>query len=208
MCCVFTFTLSGLQRKKLTIINGRLQHPSTDSTVAAPPKPAIFFLNERFMTARHAEGSYGKIIFHSYIFLVGKGLSNDGVGVARGTAFREIRSGVGFKTVDFVKEKLGGATVVRLLHATRPGLLDQLTTILPSNSNASTFKTRAQLTRCRMLHIYARTMISTPLYIVCTRTAKGVSRFFTSSAERPASIPISRTPSVHPDQQNTQRSSR
>ena len=32
---------------------------------------------------------------------------NDDVGVARGTVFREIRLGAGFKTGDFVKEKLG-----------------------------------------------------------------------------------------------------
>ena len=41
-------------------------------------------------------------------FLVCKGLSNDDVGVARGTIFQEIRPGAGFKTGDFVKEKLGG----------------------------------------------------------------------------------------------------
>ena len=43
----------------------------------------------------------------SYIFLfVGKtGLSIDDVGMARGAVFQEIRSGAGFKTGDFVKEK-------------------------------------------------------------------------------------------------------
>ena len=45
----------------------------------------------------------------------------DDVGVAKGTAFQEIRPCAGFKTGDFVKEKLGGATVVRLLYrSTRP----------------------------------------------------------------------------------------
>ena len=49
-------------------------------------------------------------------FLVGKGLSNDDVGEARGTVFQKIRPGAGFETGDFVKEKLGGgATVERLV---------------------------------------------------------------------------------------------
>ena len=37
-----------------------------------------------------------------------EGLSKCGVGVARGTEFQEVRPGDGFKTGDFVKEKLGG----------------------------------------------------------------------------------------------------
>ena len=40
--------------------------------------------------------------------LVCEGLSNDDVGVARGTVFQEMRAGAGFKTGDFFKEKLGG----------------------------------------------------------------------------------------------------
>ena len=44
-----------------------------------------------------------------------KGLSNDGIKVSGTTVFQEeIRPGAGLKTGDFVKEKLGGATVVRL----------------------------------------------------------------------------------------------
>ena len=46
-----------------------------------------------------------------FYFLIFKGLSNDDVRVARGTVFQEIRPGAGFKTADFAKEKLGGATV-------------------------------------------------------------------------------------------------
>ena len=42
-----------------------------------------------------------------YYFVCG-GLSNDDVRVVRGTVFEEIRPGAGFKTGDFVKEKLGG----------------------------------------------------------------------------------------------------
>ena len=35
-----------------------------------------------------------------------KGLSSDDVGVARGTVFQQIRTGVGFETGDFIKERL------------------------------------------------------------------------------------------------------
>ena len=41
-------------------------------------------------------------------FLVCIGLSNDDVGVARGTVFQEIRPGAGFKTGDFVEKSWGG----------------------------------------------------------------------------------------------------
>ena len=45
-----------------------------------------------------------------------KDYRNDDAGVARGTVFQEVWPGAGFKTGDFVKEKLGGegATVERL----------------------------------------------------------------------------------------------
>ena len=49
------------------------------------------------------------------------GLSNDDIEMARGTVFQEIRPGAGFKTDDFVKEKLGvGATVERLVRSFGP----------------------------------------------------------------------------------------
>ena len=48
-------------------------------------------------------------------FLICKGQSNDDVGATRSTVFQEIRPGAGFKTGDFVKEKSGGANVVRLI---------------------------------------------------------------------------------------------
>ena len=38
--------------------------------------------------------------------LVREGLSNDDVGVAKGTVFQEIRPWVGFKTGDYIREKL------------------------------------------------------------------------------------------------------
>ena len=60
------------------------------------------------MAARHEEGCHEKHAA-SHIFLHGKGISNDSVGVARGAEFREIiRPGAGFKTGDFVEEKFGG----------------------------------------------------------------------------------------------------
>ena len=58
------------------------------------------------MATRYVEGCHEKGIF-TY-FLVCGGLSNDDVRVVMGTVFQEIRPGVGFKTGDFVKEKLGG----------------------------------------------------------------------------------------------------
>ena len=58
------------------------------------------------MAARHEEGCY-KIYLFAH-FPVCKGHSNDDVGVAKGTAFQETQPGAGFKTGDFVKEKLGG----------------------------------------------------------------------------------------------------
>ena len=48
-----------------------------------------------------------KIPLHDFLFAK-KGLSNDGVGVARGAVFQEIRPGARFKTGDFVKETSGG----------------------------------------------------------------------------------------------------
>ena len=38
---------------------------------------------------------------------VREGLSIDEVGVAKGTVFQEIRPWIGFKTGDFIQEKLG-----------------------------------------------------------------------------------------------------
>ena len=48
-----------------------------------------------------------------------KGLSIDDDGVSRDTVFQEVRPGAGFETADFVEEKLGGATVVRLYRCNR-----------------------------------------------------------------------------------------
>ena len=67
------------------------------------------------MAARHEEGCYQRKV-SLYFFLFAEGPSNDHVGLARSTVFREIRAGAIFKTGDFAKEKLEGAIVVRLLY--------------------------------------------------------------------------------------------
>ena len=78
----------------------------TDSTIAPPQNQRFSSTNERFVAARHEEGCYEENIFiHCFVC---KGLSNDDVGVARGTLFEEIRPDAGFKTDDFVKENWGG----------------------------------------------------------------------------------------------------
>ena len=58
------------------------------------------------MAARHQEDAMKTCTFKR--FLVCKGLSNDDVGRARGTVFQDIQPGAGFKTGDFVKDRLGG----------------------------------------------------------------------------------------------------
>ena len=61
------------------------------------------------MAARHEEGCYEKHIF--VYFLVWKGLlllSSDGVGVARGATFQEIRPGAGFQTAISLKKSRVG----------------------------------------------------------------------------------------------------
>ena len=50
----------------------------------------------------------------SKYFLDCKGLSNDDVGVTRGTVFREVGSGAGFKNRIFRERKVDGATKERL----------------------------------------------------------------------------------------------
>ena len=58
------------------------------------------------MVARHEKGCYQQNV--SIYFLVCEDLFDDDVGVSRDAIFQEIRPGAGFKTGDFVKEKLGG----------------------------------------------------------------------------------------------------
>ena len=53
------------------------------------------------MAARHEERYYEENI--TMYFLSCKGISDDAIEVAGGTAFQEIRPGAGFKIGDFVK---------------------------------------------------------------------------------------------------------
>ena len=58
---------------------------------------------------------YYKTIHTTRVLLFAKdGRTMTSGGGQRGTVFQEVRPGAGFKTGDFVTEKLGGATVVRL----------------------------------------------------------------------------------------------
>ena len=77
----------------------------TDSTITPPPKPAISFTTVSWLldTSKHAREKNS-----SMHFLFCKGRSNDDVGVARRTAFQALRPGAGFKTGDFIQEKMGG----------------------------------------------------------------------------------------------------
>ena len=69
-----------------------------------PQKTAIVF-NERFMALLYTRKDAMKNESSHIYFLIGKGLSNDGVGVGRGTVIQEIPPRAGFKTGDFVTEK-------------------------------------------------------------------------------------------------------
>ena len=92
---------------------------TTDSAIYPPPPPQRsqrFSLSTVFMAARHERKDAIKIYPRAY-FLVCERLvvvlSNDHVGVARGgIVFKEIRPGAGFKTGDFVQEKLRGLPTV------------------------------------------------------------------------------------------------
>ena len=79
----------------------------TDSTIAPPQKPAIFF-NEPFLSLLldTRKVLHEKDILTYFRFC--EGLSTDDVGVEKDTVFQKIRLWAGFKTGDFVREKLGG----------------------------------------------------------------------------------------------------
>ena len=96
----------------------------TDSTTPSPPKKKkkkkhrFYLTNVSWSHNSNEEGcSHEEKYPH---FLVCKGLlliSNDGVGVARGTVFQEIRPGAGFKKpATSAKKTVGGATVESVLN--------------------------------------------------------------------------------------------
>lgn len=72
----------------------------------------MIFFNKRSVAARYEKGRYERSIL-TYVF-VHEGLSTNDVRMAKGTVFPKIGPWDGFKTGSWVKEKLGGANVVRL----------------------------------------------------------------------------------------------
>ena len=81
---------------------------SPDSFYDSPPPKHIDFLltNVSWLLDTRKDTIENEV---SVYFVVCKGLSIDDAGVAiKDTVFQEIRSGAGFETGDFVKEKLGG----------------------------------------------------------------------------------------------------
>ena len=81
---------------------------STDTTISShslPPDKAIFF-SKRVVAARYEEGCYEKDIYHALMFA--KDYRPMTSGWQGAPKFQEIRPWAGFKTDDFVKEKLGG----------------------------------------------------------------------------------------------------
>ena len=82
------------------------------TTKAPPKKPAIFLTNVSWLleTSKHTR----KKVYPCIFLFAQTGRSNDDVGVARGTVFQALRRGAGFKTDDFVEEKIRGAIVERL----------------------------------------------------------------------------------------------
>ena len=86
--------------------NGRpIVELTTDSTIAPPQNQRFSLTNVSWLLDTRKDAM--KRISACITFVCG-GLSNDDVRVVRGTVFQEIRPGAGFKTGDFVKEKLGG----------------------------------------------------------------------------------------------------
>ena len=76
------------------------------------------------MAARRNERCYETRVFSH--FLVCKGritVSNDDVGVARGTVFQDIQPGDGFQNGRYRQGKVGGATVERLSRTVKSEVL-------------------------------------------------------------------------------------
>ena len=67
--------------------------------MAFPPENQRFYLTDLSWLLDTRKDAMKKIC--SYILFVCKGLSNDDVGVTRGTVFQKIRPGAVFKTSDF-----------------------------------------------------------------------------------------------------------
>ena len=127
----------------------KTHQPETTGSTIAPSRNGDFF-NEHFMAARHEEGCYEKSILTYFHVCIG--LSSDVVGAAKGTVFQEIRPGAGFKTGDFVKEKLGGATIERLKRRTPRYTTYDSADEQPCNLSRRTAYTLIQLFSFCVLH--------------------------------------------------------
>ena len=79
---------------------------TSESFYGSPPtKPSISLTDVSWLLDMSKDGMKN---VSRYIFGSWKGLSNDDVGVARGTVFKEIWPWAGYNTSDFVQEKLEG----------------------------------------------------------------------------------------------------
>ena len=76
----------------------------TNSTIAPPPNQQFSLSNVLWLLDTRTNTLGNRV---SIYFLVCRDLSIDDVGVSRHNVFHEIRPGAGFKTGDFVKERLG-----------------------------------------------------------------------------------------------------
>ena len=81
-----------------------------NSTISSPQNQRFSLANVSWLFDTREDAIRKRAYMY---FIVGKGLSNDDVGAATGTVFQEVRPGSWFRNRDFVKEKVGGATVVR-----------------------------------------------------------------------------------------------
>ena len=79
-----------------------------------------------------------------------KGLSNDDIGVARGTVFHDIRPGAGLKTGDCVQETLGGlqwndseVTCTKAFMGVTPTKASTKTSMKASTKASTEFSTKA-----------------------------------------------------------------
>ena len=131
-------------KKKQNKICRGIRVLGTDSYYDSPPPIPSTFFNERFMASRHQKGCDKKKHLLEFFLFARKGLSNDGVGVAKGVVLQETLPGARFKTGDFVQEKFwGGATAGRLLdHTPRRWF----TTRLPSSHGIRGFPSSVDLT--------------------------------------------------------------
>ena len=99
------YACPGIDTEKYIERKSKHTRGRTDSTIA--PTQNSDFLSRTFHGSQHEEECHEKKIYLRF-FLVCSRLSNDYIGMARGTVLREINPGAGFKPGDFVKKKSEG----------------------------------------------------------------------------------------------------